>query len=395
MIRVRQSPLGIALLWIASGLASSQSQQILATELRVPPRPTAYAGDEVCAQCHEEEAKSYFKTRHYRDSSLPSRSTILGHFRAGRNVLRTSNPDLVFAMVAGPDGFFEGAMDISDPHKPKGEAARIGVVFGSGRNGQTYLYWNGDQLFEMPVSYWTATDQWINSPGYPDGKVVFNLPILPRCLECHSRRFQTAGPPANRYVKDSLVLGIGCEKCHGPGAEHVARERSAAPPAAGSAEIAIVNPARLSRERQMDVCGLCHAGAGTPIRPSLSFRPGDDLARYVAIKAAPDGQAADVHGEQVEALERSKCFNSGQLTCTTCHNVHKSQENADAYSVDCLDCHTVHACPKSRTLGENIQTRCVACHMPIAASTALISETAGNVIRAEMRQHRIGIYPGN
>ena len=85
-------------------------------------------------------------------------------------------------------------------------------MFGSGRRGQTYLFWRGDQLLELPVSYWTELDDWINSPGFPDGSPRFDKPVLPRCLECHSGRFEALPQSENSYDPGSLVLGITCEK---------------------------------------------------------------------------------------------------------------------------------------------------------------------------------------
>jgi hypothetical protein len=378
--------------------ASSPSQQASApvatpAALHTPPPASAYAGDAACAECHAAEARTYAGTLHARDSSLADRRTILGDFTTGQNVLRTGNPNIIFAMIQAPDGFYQSAVNIADPQNLTGEAQRFDLVIGSGRRGQTYLYWKDEQLFELPVSWWIETHEWINSPGYVDGNVHFDRPIVPRCLECHATAFQTAGPPANKYLKDSLALGIGCEKCHGPGAEHVAREKSAHPPAAGSDEIAIVNPARLSRERAIDVCGLCHAGAGLPLTDSQSFRPGDDLARYVAITIPPPDAPVDVHGNQVQAIERSKCFTSGKLTCATCHNVHVKQEAADAFSVHCLSCHKAQACPRFRQMGEAIRTKCIDCHMPEGRSQALTSESEGKMLRAQLRTHRIAIYP--
>lgn len=375
------------------GLAISQQASAPATPLHTPPPASAYAGDAACAECHAQEARTYAETPHAHDSSIADRKTILGDFTPGQNVLRTGNPDIIFAMIQAPDGFYQSAVNIADPQNLTGEAQKFDIVVGSGRRGQTYLYWKGDELFELPVTYWTETHEWINSPGYVDGNVHFDRPIYPRCLECHANAFQTAAPPANKYLKDSLVLGIGCEKCHGPGAEHVTREKSQHPPAAGSADIAIVNPARLSRDRMMDVCALCHAGAGVPLTDSQSFRPGDDLAKYVAITNPPPDAPVDVHGNQVQALEHSKCFTSGKLTCATCHNVHAKQETADAFSVHCLACHKVQACPRYKQMGDAIRTKCIDCHMPMGRSKALTSASEGKLFRALIRNHRIAIYP--
>jgi lipoprotein-anchoring transpeptidase ErfK/SrfK len=391
----RVAPVALIAAMIAGlcGLAISQQASAPTTPLHAPPPASAYAGDATCAECHAQEARTYAETPHAHDSSIADRKTILGDFTPGQNVLRTGNPDIIFAMIQAPDGFYQSAVNIADPQNLTGEAQKFDIVVGSGRRGQTYLYWKGDELFELPVTYWTETHEWINSPGYVDGNVHFDRPIYPRCLECHANTFQTAGPPANKYLKDSLVLGIGCEKCHGPGAEHVAREKSQHPPAAGSADIAIVNPARLSRDRMMDVCALCHAGAGVPLTDSQSFRPDDDLAKYVAITNPPPDAPVDVHGNQVQALEHSKCFTSGKLTCATCHNVHAKQETADAFSVHCLACHKVQACPRYKQMGDAIRTKCIDCHMPMGRSKALTSASEGKLFRALIRNHRIAIYP--
>jgi hypothetical protein len=66
----------------------------------------------------------------------------------------------------------------------------------------------------------------------------------------------------------------------------------------------IVNPASLTRDRQIDLCGLCHSGAGTPIVPSLTFLPGDVLDDYIDIPYASPEDVVDVHGSQVQLEEK-------------------------------------------------------------------------------------------
>ena len=54
-----------------------------------------------------------------------------------------------------------------------------------------------------------------------------------------------------------LPQGIDCQRCHGPGQRHinVASVPGAKPEAIRAA---IVNPARLNGDLQMDVCAQCH-----------------------------------------------------------------------------------------------------------------------------------------
>jgi hypothetical protein len=121
--------------------------------------------------------------------------------------------------------------------------------------------------------------------------------------------------------------------------------------------------------------------------------PGDVITDFLKITAPPANAPVDVHGNQVGALESSKCFTSGKLTCSTCHNVHVTQENADSFSKNCLGCHDIHACGRFKQMGESIRGKCIECHMPIGKSSVLMSESGGELLRAQLRTHRIAIYP--
>ncbi len=357
-----------------------------------PPARGEYAGDDACRSCHAEKYKTYEQTAHHFTSSWPSPRTMKGSFSPDSNVMTTSNPYLTFRMTVNAQGYFQSAEEALSPSKKITRTERIDIVTGAGRNGQTYIFWKGDQLFQLPVTYWRSTDSWVNSPSYPDGSPHFDKAIIPRCLECHASYFDWLPPPVNRYGKTSLVLGIFCEKCHGPGREHVARHRLKPKLPEGMAE-AIVNPEKLPRDRQIDVCGLCHSGNGTPIQPALSFLPGDELDDYIDFPYLGPEDAIDVHGSQVQTLRRSKCFQaSTTLTCTTCHDVHQPQTDAASFSPRCLSCHEARQCGEFAKVGDQITRNCIDCHMPLRQSKVLFSNTNGKKTVPTVRTHTIAIY---
>jgi hypothetical protein len=363
-------------------------------EKKPPPR-LDYVGDAVCRSCHEEKTKTYFQTAHHFATSWPSQHTMKGSFTPDSNVLKTGNPYLTFEMTKTDQGYFQTAVEKISDTKKVTRTERIDIVAGLPRKGQSYLFWKGDQLFQLPVTYWTETDSWVNSPSYPDGSPHFDKAIIPRCLECHASYFEWLASPANRYRKTSLILGIFCEKCHGPGRKHVALHRLRKSPLPQGTSEAIVNPASLARDRQIDVCGLCHSGNGVPIQPALSFLPGDVLEDYIDIPYYSPEESVDVHGNQVQMLRRSKCFRSSPtMTCSTCHDVHTPQEDAAAFSPYCLTCHQPKQCGEYPKLGEQIVSKCVDCHMPLQQSHVLFSNTNGKKITPKVRNHQIGIYPG-
>jgi hypothetical protein len=386
---------GILLLACAVLAPVVLSQALSSPELnRDQPPPSAYAGDSACAQCHRKQAVSYAFTSHARDSAPASAGHILGSFLPGSDVLHTSDPNLVVNMTHGPDGFYQNAVNLSDPQKHLTE--RFDIVIGSGRHGQSYLFWNDDQLYELPASYWAPDHAWIISPGFPDGQVHFDRPVEPRCLECHTSYFHWVPPDINRFAKTGIVYGINCERCHGPGAEHVAREHAAASRQGARqapADLAIVNPAHLSRDRQIDLCSLCHAGAVDARRAPLTFQAGDNIDDYLAIQPPTPGETVDVHGNQVGAMKLSRCFTSSNMTCSTCHDVHERPASAESYSRHCLACHQMQTCGRYPVLGQAIRTKCVDCHMPLGESDKIVSTTGGHTLRMLARTHQIAIYP--
>ena len=375
-------------------LASQPQRRTAAIPVKQPPPAEAYAGDDACRSCHQSESATYAATAHHLTSRPGDARSILGSFAQGANTLVTSNPALTFRMSADADGFRQTAVDQLSPTKAVELTEPINIAVGSGRKAQTYLYWKADDLFELPVSYWIKTNQWINSPGYVDGTVRFDRPIYPRCLECHANSFNSSAPPANRFDRSSVVLGITCERCHGPARAHAAfyTEHPSGSGGKPAPAEALLHLAALSRDRQIDACALCHAGLGRPLAPALSFQPGEPLDRYLQIPPMDATVPVDVHGNQVQLLRRSLCFQKSAMTCTTCHNVHQTQREAVAFSPVCLSCHQPKQCGKFSTLGPKIAGNCVDCHMPLKQSTMLTSDTNDRTLQLPVRDHRIAIY---
>jgi hypothetical protein len=101
----------------------------------------------------------------------------------------------------------------------------------------------------------------------------------------------------------SLVIGISCETCHGPGAEHIAKERETSARPSGWTPRTILNPTKLERERQVDQCALCHNGTQSQeLLPAFSYRSGEALDRYLAPDLSAMMVQPDVHGNQVGLL---------------------------------------------------------------------------------------------
>jgi hypothetical protein len=356
--------------------------------------------DSTCLPCHQNAVHSYIHTAHHLTSQAVARNSILGSFKSGSNVLMIADPNtavdkpgLFFRMEARTDGYYQTAVS-GLPGILQQRSERMDIVIGSGVRGQSYLYWQGDQLYELPVSYWSEGKQWINSPSYTNGTMNFSRPITPRCLECHSTYIQSLSidPLENSYSPNTLITGISCQTCHGPGAAHIARHEARLP--ANTPAEDILNPAKFSRDRQVDLCALCHNGIRQQeTAPAFSFTPGQKLDNYVAPESNDSDTLPNVHGDQVGLLKRSLCYRSSpNMSCSTCHDVHTAEKPAASYSTHCLSCHRAEGCGMFKQNGPSIAKNCIDCHMPVQSTNAIVSDTPGHSIQPKMRTHWIKPY---
>ena len=138
------------------------------------------------------------------------------------------------------------------------------------------------------------------------------------------------------------------------------------------------------------------------LRSTFGFKPGDTLANFKLpdIVRAIDTGHLDVHGNQVQLLESSKCFINSKMDCATCHNPHENQRgNTALYVQKCLSCHssaTHNYCKMANTLNSQfIKSNCIQCHMPALPSGVIIAPTITKATSADIlvHTHHIGVYP--
>lgn len=356
-----------------------------------------FAGSSTCASCHESVSESHSHTPHQLTSQIASLESVKGSFDSGENVV-ILNERLKVVMEQSDSGLFQrGFVGPTEVEKKPME-----IVIGSGRKGQTYLYWEDHALFQLPASYYTADDTWTNSPGYSTDQLVFNRSIPARCLECHSTYFKTEKFVADRetFDPDQVMLGVDCERCHGPAADHVTFHVRYPEEREGKN---IINPARLTRQRRLDNCALCHSGLRENLMPSFSYIVGKDLADYsYPGYQADSGATLDVHGNQYGLLLESKCFRMSEtMDCSTCHNVHvKETREVRLFSSRCMNCHEREGgnfCKQPEIHGLVLSNNCIDCHMPALPSRQVFLRSSQDAQAGEfyVRTHLIGVYEEN
>lgn len=350
----------------------------------VAPNP-GFLGAAACRKCHQDKYETFIQTAHHRTSRIASPDTISGSFAEGRNQMQTSDANVHFTMVER-DGtcyqrtsFFGWQFEVP-----------FHLIMGSSKMAESYLYWHGEKLFQMNCTYWTEPDEWNNSPGYIDGDAAYARPIRAGCLECHATYVDFRKSP-NHFTPSSLILGVSCERCHGPGKEHV--DFHVANPDQKKARFVTV-PSKLPREAEMDVCGQCHTGDKEPIvENSFQFRPGDSLADHYTPLAGHDESAGSVHtSNQVARLALSACYQQSEMACVECHDPHKNERGqAVVFSKRCLHCHETEHCGMHGELGSQLAENCVDCHMPKRATANLRVETLEGNVFPPLRDHYIRV----
>jgi hypothetical protein len=206
-----------------------------------------------------------------------------------------------------------------------------------------------------------------------------------RCLYCHvtNHRDFRDPLPAARVGPREADSGIGCERCHGPGGNHLRAIK------AGFKENAIVN-AGIGGARAIDkLCADCHI-VGSPAE----------------ISSAPE-HPASVRSPGL-TLTLSPCYSrsDGGMSCVTCHDPHRDDQEPSAfYDAKCLRCHATHTSAPGATAGApagstppraksasvcpvNSARNCVACHMAKVPVAALHTTLTDHFIRVRDRSEK-------
>ena len=355
---------------------------------------------QVCQSCHAEIYRSYGEVAMARSFYRPSPDNVIEDYTR-ENHFHHAPSNRHYRMVQREGRFFQRRYRLDSDGNEKNVLEReVNWIIGSGEHARSYLSLDdGGVLRQLPVTWYPQIQRWGMSPGYdrPDHE-DFGRQVTHSCLFCHNG-YPLLPEPSDRYgqrnvFRSELPSGIGCHRCHGPGADHV-KLASSGTAAAGQIRQSIVNPARLSPERQLDVCLQCHleAAAAAPRfrrsgRPVYSFKPGESLADYIVHFDLGDPDS----GHPLDRFEidsagyrmrQSACFRQsrGALTCTTCHDPHRKLRGEEAlrhYRERCLSCHNR---PSTAVHGETPPGDCTACHMP--------KRRAQDVVHAVMTDHLI------
>lgn len=398
----RVTVLGVLVSSVATCIALTQSES---------PRPSraepGYVGPEVCVGCHKNIWDTYRLTGMGRSFYQPLPTNTVEDY-TNNNTFYHKASDSYFTMLRRGDKYYQRRYQIdSDGKQANVVEEQVDFIMGSGRHSRTYLHKTArNTLIELPLAWYAENGgYWAMNPGYdrPDHP-GFRRTITYDCMFCHNAypRIPVGNdqPFAEPVYSDLLPEGIDCQRCHGPGGKHaqLAKTDGVSPERVRNA---IVNPSRLSAQRQMEVCMQCHLETTSfPLPNSIqryergpfSYRPGQPLSAFMLFFDHATGKGRDDKFEIVNAayrLRRSACFiqSNGKLLCTTCHNPHdssKREQGLQRYNAVCRECHG-SSFDKRVASGSHPRTAdCVDCHMP--------KRRTEDVVHVVMTDHYIQRY---
>jgi hypothetical protein len=305
----------------------------------------AYAGPRACAPCHPSEFSGW-KNSQMAHAIMPAAESPF--LRAHPRMSYQRGPYTYRIDLSGGQAVYS----VTDGQNTLSIA--LLWAYGTGVVGQAYVFRANGVYNEAEVAFYPVLGRLDIVAGLvralpPTLQLAFGLPLIPaaaqQCISCHT----TAAVAGGRLDVQTLIRGVTCEACHGPGARHVAAMEKAGrliKPAATN----IFDPVRLDPADLENFCAACHRSSLLVEREGLH---GLDTVHYEPYR-----------------LEMSQCWIMSQrLTCITCHNPHQPlQQNPVGYDSACLSCHSARpssamALPAAKTCPVAARN-CVTCHMP-------------------------------
>ena len=357
-----------------------------------------YVDSKLCAACHADVYNSYIRTAMARSFARPAAKNEIEDYSNNNSFFHAASATW-FEMIRRDGQYYQRRYQIGfGGVQTNIDETEIDYSIGSGSHARAYLHRTADgKLMQLPLAWYSEDGgHWGMSPGYDSADHRYGRrAVAYECFFCHNAYLEIS--ERSQRLRDEPVYpgelpeGIDCQRCHGPGANHIraAGEAHASPE---SIRKAIVNPARLSPAGSLEVCLQCHLQSTSRHLPDsirrfgrtpFSYVPGQPLGEFrISFDRAPEDRQDGIEiDHSAYRLMQSQCFlrSRGALTCVTCHNPHEPLESgpraAAHYEGVCRSCHAstleelVHAGRHPAGAG------CVECHMPKRRTTDVVHVT--------------------
>ena len=386
--------LAVPLLWLA-GCGSSEDPAALTPASFGPEyagwgADAEYVGIETCRTCHELQYNDFIRSQMGRSWRHGARSESNARWDDVRP-LYSEYDDLWYQPFSSGDDIFVKEYRLEGGDTTHVRIEQIDFIVGSGQHTNSHIYEENGYLYQIPVTWYAQDAKWGLAPKFQKSgnNYRFGRVITDECIACHNAQPVFVPGSENRF--EDVPLGINCEKCHGPGSIHV-EEKQAGIIVDITKEIdfSIVNPGKLTPERELDVCQRCHMqgasvfeGGDTP----LDWRPGKPLEVHQNVfwPRQPDSLTHFIMASHPDRLAQSACFKDSwsegskaePMTCLTCHDPHKPiEETRQAVNASCQNCHSGRPedasalmCTDPSVVAGTNKAACASCHMPKSGST--------------------------
>jgi len=352
-----------------------------------------YVGINTCKSCHQDIYNSYIKTGMGKSFDLATKEKSVADF--SHSVIYDKSSDLHYKSYWKNDSLFFCEFRLAGKDTVFKRTEQVNYIVGSGQHTNSHIQQVNGYLNQMPMTFYSQKKKWDLPPGFENGhNTRFTRKIGLECVTCHNAFPEFVQGSENKYR--SIPEGINCERCHGPGSIHVAQRSTGSKiDTSKYIDYSIVNPAKLSIDRQFDLCQRCHLQGNAVLKEGKSFydfKPGMKLSDYITVFLPKYKNADDefIMASHADRLKQSQCFiksfeKAGKgslkpykeaLTCVTCHNPHVSvkETNLNVFNSACNNCHgggkkSKIVCNEKSVVKSKNSANCVSCHMPSSGST--------------------------
>ncbi len=343
-----------------------------------------YVGSQVCQNCHQEEHALWLGSSHFHTFERAGPENMPPEVLAGETVQH--DPGSTTFHVEGERYYAE---TIGADGKPQRfhlthvvGRIRVRMFVATMPDGRQQVL---PAMLEVPTGKWfdytkllfgAGGEDWLTPPVVKPGDGSFWTGTQrswdARCAYCHVSgfEFRRPGPDGTGARYQRRQLGVDCESCHGPGAEHVEFREAKL-----EGDDPIVAYDELAHREALGMCLQCHLTGEVLAR---SFELGGDIFEHKDPVLLVDPERIDPAGRPLELIydgtpmSVSRCVSEGKITCITCHDPHGSSQPSqlrDDPSNDklCTTCHEdvakdIAAHTHHDPAGSG--SRCVNCHMP-------------------------------